>query len=111
MSARLMLALPIHNDVFNLPLHNTQPFISQHLFSHIPLVQRTIDLRSRAPNSRPLPSIQHPKLHTRLVNYASRNSIQGINLTKHRTLPNAAEGWVTRAHSKVVEFGGNERSP
>jgi len=74
-------------------------------------VQRTIDLRSRTPNSRSLLLVQHTELHASLVNDSARKTVQGVNFAQHRALANATKGRVARAHTEVVQRRRYEGGP
>jgi hypothetical protein len=74
-------------------------------------VHPSVTLRTRRPDSRPLPSIQHPELDRRQVRCSAHYPAKRINFTRDGAFCHATDGGVARHLPYSFERAGDEPDP
>ncbi|KAL2256629.1 hypothetical protein VTK26DRAFT_1383 [Humicola hyalothermophila] len=97
-----------NDNVGHLAEDDRQIRIRLELLAHVFLVQGTVDLGAGTPDGRAFPAVQYPELHAGLVDDASGQPVQRVDLPQDGALADAAEARVARADAEVVDVGSYE---
>ncbi len=83
-------------------LHHRQPCSGGNRFLHRLAIELSVGLRTRAPYSWPLSSVQQPKLDARPIRNPPHQPVQCINLANEMALPETADRRVAGHDTNIV---------